>query len=498
MSTKSKMRRQYSILCITIFVAVLAFITSCSQGETSKVSEQKKEAKNTQWENGKIPFKMPEIIIPEFPDKEFNITDYGAVSDSTTLNTKAIANAIEACSKAGGGKVNIPPGKWFTGPIHLKNNINLHVEEGAVILFSTNPEDYLPLVFTRWAGVECYNYSPLVYAKDCKNIAITGKGTFNGQGKAWHSWCPKDRKASQKLYDSEYNGIPVEERIYGTPEAALRPQMIQLINCENVLLEDYTSSNSPFWNNHLVYCKSVRVRNIKLVSNPHAPNSDGINFDSCNGVHISGVYATVGDDAICIKSGVNEDGWRVSKPCQNILVENCYVERGHGGIVIGSEMSGGIRNLLVRNCTFDGTLIGIRVKSMRGRGGYVENIYAENIKMKNIMAEAIRINMFYGASSGTSRSDTPPVFRNIHIRNITCYGANMAISIKGLPEKAAEKIFIEDVTIEAKYGLYADNLANSVFRNLTIIPEEGEAFKLGNCKAVTFENCSSENISAEK
>ncbi len=477
------------ILKVSIAFIFLTFGFSCKRSQNSQGFTGDPVNPISVWHKGAPPFEMPEITLPEFPDKEFNITDYGAVSDTGVINTKAIADAIEACHKAGGGTVKIPPGRWFTGAIHLKSNVNLNIEKGAEVLFSSNPEDYLPVVFTRWEGIECYNYSPLVYAKDCQNIAITGKGSFNGQGKPWHPW--KKLQKAQELYDTEFNKIPVEERIYGSPEAALRPQMIQLLNCEKVLLEDYTSGNSPFWNNHLVYCSSVTVRNIRLVNDPNAPNSDGINFDSCNGVHVSGVHAKVGDDAICIKSGMNEDGWRVGKPCQNILIEDCYVEHGHGGIVFGSDTSGGVENIYIRNCTYDGTDIGIRMKSMRGRGGYVKNIYAENINMKDIKDQAIKINMFYGASSAKNRSEIPPTFKNIHIRNITCKGAKEAINIKGLPEKAAERIFIENVNINAKYGFYADNMANSLLRNVTIIPEEGEAFRLGNCQGVTFENCSS-------
>jgi len=252
--------------------AVLVMLTSCS-GTSEKKPDQIKVS-------GDIPFEMPVLTLPVFPDAVFNIADYGAVGDGVTKNTEAFARAIAACSKAGGGRVLVPPGKWFTGPIHLKSNIDLHLAKGAEILFSQNPKDYLPVVFTRWEGNECYNYSPLVYAKDCNNIAITGKGVLNGQGQSWWHWKHYQYAAAQRLYDSQYNGIPVEKRVFGTEKDALRPPLLQLVNCTTVLLEDYTSKNSPFWNNHIVYCKNVVIRNIRLINPYDAPNGDGLDIDS--------------------------------------------------------------------------------------------------------------------------------------------------------------------------------------------------------------------------
>ncbi len=432
---------------------------------------------------------------PVFLDKIFDIRDYGAVSDGKTKNTEAFKKAIAECAKAGGGTVLIPKGVWLTGKIHLKSNINLHVAEGAEVRFSQNHADYLPVVFTRWEGIECYNYSPLIYAKDCENVAVTGKGVFNGQGKSWWPWKRKQHPAAQRLYDSEYNGIQVKDRIYGTEEAALRPPMIQLINCRRVLLEGYTSRNSPFWNHHLVYCDGVIVRNIVLL-NPHdAPNTDGIIIDSSRNVHIQGLFADVGDDAVCIKSGMNEDGWRVGRKSENIIVENCHVKRGHGGIVFGSDTSGGIRNVYVHNCVYDGTDIGIRLKSMRGRGGGIENIRIENIQMNNV-GSCILLNMFYGSSSAKARSNTPPEFKNIFIKNITGKGnlTRSAITLRGLPERPIDNVVLENITINSKYGMSAFNSQNISLKNVKLIPKKSPVIMLDDCRDVDITGAVSPKI----
>jgi len=462
-------RKYFSILWRTIVVSLFTLQTSLLSGENSDSNLQLL---------ADIPFDMPVIQEPVFPEQIFNIRDYGAIGDGETVNTHALASAIAACADAGGGKVLIPAGTWFTGPIHFKSNINLHVAEGAEVRFSNNPDDYLPVVFTRLEGIECYNYSPMIYAKDCINIAITGKGTFNGQGELWWLWKKKQGKAVQELYDSQFNGIPVNKRIYGTKEAALRSPMIQLINCKNVLLEDYTSKNSPFWTNHIVYCDFVIVRNIRILNPEHAHNSDGLNLDSSRNVHIQSLYADVGDDAVCIKSGMNEDGWRVARPSENIVIENCHVEKGHGGIVFGSDTSGGVKNIFVRNCVYDGTLMGIRMKSMRGRGGGIEKVWIQDIKMRNIGWDAIVLNMFYTASSATSRSDTPPDFHDIHLKNITCQGARDAITLKGLPEQLISTITFENITISANNGLVASNAQDVKLVNVNITPKEGPVMSL--------------------
>lgn len=432
------------------------------------------------------PFEMPDIEPPVFPERTFDICDYGAVGDGATINTEPIANAIAACAEAGGGRVLIPAGIWLTGPIHLKSSVNLHIDEGAEVRFSTRFEDYLPVVFTRWEGTECYNYSPLIYAVNCSNIAITGGGIFDGQGDGWWPWSELQRPAAKRLYDMACKGVSVKERIFGTEKDALRPQMIQLVSCRNVLLEDYTSKNSPFWTNHLVYCENVIVRDLKLLNPEDGPNTDGINIDSCRYVYVDGIYADVGDDAVCLKAGLNEDGWRVGRPTENIVIRNCHVKRAHGGFVIGSEMSGGVRNILVQDCLYEGTDIGIRMKSMRGRGGVVENIWVRDIAMGQIRDDAIRLNMFYKSSTVKPLTDTPPQFRNIHIKDVTCEKADSAVVIKGLPEKSIKDITLENITISAEKGLSISDGERISLTEINITPERGPVMVLTDSRDVAI------------
>ncbi|HOO55589.1 MAG TPA: glycoside hydrolase family 28 protein [bacterium] len=429
-----------------------------------------------------LPFELREPADPVFPARVCDITDFGAVPDGKTLNTAAFSRAVDKCGSEGGGVVLVPAGEWLTGPIHLKSNINLRLSEGAVVRFSADRSHYLPPVFTRWEGIECYNYSPLIYARGCDNVAVTGKGTLDGSGKGWWDWKHLQHAAVQELYDSEFNGIPVAERVYGTESQALRPQMLQLIDCRNVLLEDYTIRNSPFWTNHIVYCDGVNVRNIRIINPHNSPNTDALNIDSSRNVHIDGIFADVGDDAVCLKSGLNEDGWRVGKPTENVLVENCTVKNAHGGFVVGSDTSGGVRNVIVRNCKYDGTDIGLRFKSMRGRGGYVENVYVSNISMGTIKNDAVRLNMFYAASSAGNRSDAPPSFKNIFIKNIRCRHATNAIVIKGLPEQHIRNIGFENIGIKAVSGVSVSDGTDISMEKMRISVMSGPVYSIRDTK----------------
>ena len=482
----------YRLISGLVFTSLLMAVSfSCNRQTTSNTSIGDTAKLVPSWVQGEIPFKMSKIILPDIPDKVFNIVDYGAVGDGITPNTKALANAITACFKAGGGKVIVPSGKWLTGAIHLKSNVNFHMLEGAEIYFSTNPKSYLPMVFTRWAGFEVMNYSPLIYANGCENIAITGPGKLYGNGRSWWHWEKNDKKTGEHLQQSVINGVLPCDRIYNDPEVVLRPQFISPINCRNVLLEGFTIAEpGPFWTIHMVYCKNVLIRNLSIHTKG-GPNTDGINIDSSSDVLIEGCLLDVGDDAVCLKSGINEDGRRVGRPTERVVVRNITALDCHGGIVIGSDMSGGVRDVLAYDCKFNGSDIGIRLKSNSARGGIVENIFYRNISMSNIKYAAISINTGYGAWLAAEGEKHYPVFRNIHLMDITCDGAGNAINIRGLPEKAVEQVFMTDMVIKAKRGLFANDLANSVLRNVTIIPEEGEAFNLGNCQSVTLENCSS-------
>ena len=318
------------------------------------------------------PFEMPQLKRPVFADRTFNIVDYGAKGDGTTKNTTAFGEAIAACHKAGGGKVLVPAGKWLTGAIHLKSHVNLHMEKDAEIHFSDDPQDYLPVVFTRWAGFEVMNYSPLIYANGCENIAVTGPGKLYGHGKKWWGWNKRldERYAiGAKLQAMAAGNIPVEERVFGSPELGLRPEFINPVNCRNVLLEGFTvAGGGPFWTIQFLYCENVIARKL-TIHTLGGPNNDGINLDSTRNALVEHCFLNTEDDAVAIKSGMSEDGRRVGKPSENIVVRHCYSKgTGWGGLAVGSDMSGDVRNVFVEDVTFDRTKLGIFLKSNRERG----------------------------------------------------------------------------------------------------------------------------------
>jgi len=426
----------------------------------------------------KLPFQLPDIPEPAIPETVFDIRDYGAVADAQTRNTEAFRLAIEHCSTHGGGTIRVPEGDWLTGPIRLRSNIRFKLERGALVRFSTRFEDYLPVVFTRWEGVECYNYSPLIYAMDCENIAITGEGTFDGQGEAWWHWKQLQHPAAKKLYHAQFNGIPVERRVFGTEKDALRPQFLQTIRCRRVLFEGVTFINGPMWTMHPVYCEDVIVRDVTVKTK--GPNGDGLNPDSCRNVLIEGCSFDTGDDCIAINSGMNEDGWRVGIPCEMIHIRNCTMSEGHGAISIGSGMSGGVRNLYAHNCQVTGGDHGIRLKSMRGRGGVIEQVYFENFQLSNLRMEAILLNMFYGSSSAESTSDTPPAFRDIHIENVLCEGAGAAVVIRGLPEQPVERVSIQGSDLRSDTGIICQEAADLTLKDIRVLAKHEPLFSVIN------------------
>ena len=442
-----------------------------------------------------LPF-VSSVETPCFPNRTFDVRDFGAVGDGTTVNTQAFRRAIEAGHQEGGGVVRVPPGTWATGPIHLRSHVNLRLEKDALVRFSTRFADYLPAVFTRWEGVECYNYSPLIYARDCENIAVTGEGTFDGQGDAWWQWKQLQQGAAKTLYDAEFNGVPVEKRIYGTEEAALRPQFLQPVHCRNVLVEGVTFLNGPMWTIHPVYCENVLVRRVMVRT--RGPNTDGLNPDSCRNVIVEDCTFSTGDDCVAINSGMNEDGWRVGRPCENIVIRNCHMNEGHGGVVIGSGMSGGVRNVHVHDCSFTGGDRGIRLKSMRGRGGVVENVHFENIRMVDIRQEAIVLNMFYGSATVAPISDAPPVFRDVRIRNVTCESAGVAVHICGLPEQWIRHVVLERVRLNAVKGIRCQNVDGLALSDVSGIIEEEPLFSCSSVRGLNVANMSLEQGDLER
>ena len=333
------------------------------------------------------PFPMNSVRMCIFPDQDFPITQYGAKKGSILFNTRAFAKAIEACHRAGGGRVIVPSGEWKTGPIHLKSNVNLYLEEGAIIRFSDNPDDYLPAVMTSWEGLECYNYSPLIYAFECENIGISGKGILSPVMDTWRIWFKRPKAhldALKQLYAMGSTGVHVEQRQMAKGENNLRPHLIHFNRCRNILLEDFHIRQSPFWTIHLYMCNSGLVRRLDVQAHGH--NNDGIDLEMSRNFLIENCRFDQGDDAVVIKAGRNQDAWRLHTPCENIVIRNCDILNGHTLLGIGSEISGGIRNIYMTDCNAPRKVHRLLfLKTNHRRGGFIENIYIENIEAGDML-----------------------------------------------------------------------------------------------------------------
>lgn len=387
----------------------------------------------------------------------------GAVTDGTTVNTRLINSTIERLAGEGGGTLFFPAGRYLTGPIRLKSNITLELEAGATLLFSTNFDDYLPFVEVRHEGVMMKSFCPLIYATDAENITIKGEGTLDGQGKAWWDEFFKvlidlrdngkrDVNKYQPLFEKENDvkkiASETNEDWHGTLDRRFfRPPFIQPIRCKNVRIEGVKIINSPFWTVNPEFCDNVTVDGV-TIHNVDSPNTDGINPESCRNVHISNCHISVGDDCITIKSGRDLQARNIGAACENITVTNCTMLSGHGGVVIGSEMSGDVRRVTITNCVFEGTDRGIRLKSTRGRGGIVEDIRISNIVMKDIKKEALTFNLKYSRMPQEPKSERTPVFRNIHISGVTVVDVNVPIQIVGLEEAPISDIVLRDIQIK--------------------------------------------------
>jgi len=377
------------------------------------------------------------------------------------LGKNAIAAAVRDCGQTGGGTVVVPKGEWESAAIVMYSHVHIQLEDGARVTFSNVPEDYLPIVFTRWEGTECYNYSPLIYARGCKDIAITGDGTLYGNGESWWSWKKLQQGAANTLSDMAAQQIPVEQRRFGTREAALRPSFIQFIDCKNVLLEGFTIEDGPQWTLHPVYCDDVMIRGVTVRTAGH--NTDGLNPDSCKNVLIENCSFCTGDDCIAINAGLNEDGWRVARPCEHIEVRNCTMTGGHGALTIGSAVSGGVSDIYMHDCKVTGCEQGIRMKSMRGRGGYVRNVRFENIKIDGAIKQAIQVNMFYESSTVIPHTETPTDVDGVSIRNVSGRDNRLGIQIKGLPEHPIRNLSMSQIHLQAQ-----ETMACSDVRGLTL------------------------------
>lgn len=409
--------------CLTL--ALFTLVTGCQS--TATQTKASPTTTVSAWDQGAAPI-LARINVPKFPNRDFSIIDFGAKADGTSSATEAIRKAIATCHDAGGGRVIVPAGVFLTGPIHLKSNVNLYVSEGATLLFSTTPSDYLPAVFTRWEGMECMGYSPLIYAFEQENIAVTGSGTLDGQATTenwwpwkgdkedgWKSGMPNQKNARAKLFEMAEAGTPVEKRIFADG-SYLRPMFIQPYRCKNVLIEGVTVKNSPMWELNPVLCTNITVRGVTVRS--HGPNNDGCDPESCRDVLIENCVFDTGDDCIAIKSGRNTDGRRLAVPAENHIIRNCKMEDGHGGVVIGSEISGGCRNIFVENCEMNSPDLdrALRFKTNSHRGGVIENIYVRNVRVGQVKQAVILADFFY-EEGDSGKFD--PVLRNIFIENLT-------------------------------------------------------------------------------
>jgi len=472
----------------------------------------------------KLPFQMNEVPEPTIPEFEILLNNYGGVGDGVTLNTDAFKKAIEALSSKGGGKLIVPAGVWFTGPIVLKSNINLHLNKGAVILFSPNFDLY-PLVSTIFEGLETRRCQSPISGINLQNVAITGEGSINGSGQAWRPlkkakvidskwkevvksggvlkdpgyWFPSVGSLNgDKMSDMNVPRGEMTDSVWNEVKDFMRPVMISLTECKNVKLQGILFENSPGWNIHPLMCENVIIDNIFARNPAYAQNGDGLDIESCKNVLVVNSTFDVGDDGICIKSGKDEQGRKRARSTENVIVDNCKVFQGHGGFVVGSEMSGGVRNVSVSNCEFLGTDVGIRFKSNRGRGGVVENIYINDIYMLDIATDSFLFDLFYGGKSASESledgsqasteaatlpvTEETPCFRNIYVKNLVSRNARRAMYFNGLPEMNISNINLENAIISAQYGAELVEADGVKFTHVNIIPTQGAAYILKNVK----------------
>lgn len=407
----------------------------------------------------------------------FNVRDHGAVGDGTTLDRAAINRAVDACAKAGGGTVYLPPGRYLSGTIELKSHVTLELDAGATILGSENPDDY-PATRSVW-GDAAEVIAPLIYAVDAENITITGRGTIDGQGAIW--WRRLRLNNPRKFPPGPQTG---EDRTEAQKLARGRPHLIRPVRCTDVVIERVNLRNAAAWTVHPMLCDRVRVDGVSISAPPtNAHNTDGINPESCRNVQILNCRIDTGDDCVTLKSGLNELGRAMGRPDENITIANCVMHRGHGGVTIGSEMSGGVRNVVVTNCVFIGTDIGIRIKSQRGRGGVVEGVSVSNVVMIDVPSP-FTITTFY---TGTDRPDEvhpvdegTPRYRDMLFSNITARGARVAGSITGLREMPIENLTFTNVHLQAVSGFTVTNARGITFQDVTIDTAQGPALKVRN------------------
>ena len=439
----------------------------------------------------------------------FNPLDYGAVADGHTNNTAAFAKVVAACHEAGGGTIWVTAGKYLTGSVRLADNVTLHLDSGAELLYSGDPADS-PIVPSRWECTNVFAHAPLIYADGCQNIAITGRGTLNGQGWNWwwragHGTAPAgvDRSVAREAWRNAYARIEAGEKLtaddFKVAAEFLRPSLVGLYDCRNVLVEGVTLFKSPMWMLHPVYSEDIVVRGVRFVSaDPEdqpskegtGPNGDGIDVDSCRNVRISDCFFSTSDDCIVIKSGRDNDGRRTNRPTEYVTVTNCVMYKGHGAVVIGSETSGGIRNVVASNIVAKGTDTGVRIKSMRGRGGLMENFRFDNWVIEDAQKIALEMTLRYGRTEAEPVSDRTPAFRNFGFSNMTIVNARKIATIEGLPERAIEQLRFTDINASGKNGVIGDHGHDIEMHDVRLAVESGSAISLDTSSAVVLDDVS--------
>lgn len=511
----------------TILLAAFLFVAfSCMSQKKGAQNVTEKKA-----DSGlKIPFKMPEVQLPKFKTDTLNIVDFGAVPNTEQLCTNAINTAIEKCSKSGGGVVVIPAGLWTTGPIKLKSNVNLHTQNGAFISFTSDLKQY-KLIESYFEGSKVIRCESPIMGVGLENIAITGQGIFDGNGAVWRpvkmgkmtagQWdelvksggvLSKDGKIwypSKGAYEGneERNKHPKKQTIENMEpyKEALRPVMVSLVNCKKLLLDGVTFQNSPAWNVNPLMCEHLTLRNLTIRNPWYSQNGDGLDLESCRIGSVTNCRFDVGDDAICIKSGKDKEGRDRGKPTELFVITDCVVYHAHGGFTIGSEMSGDVRNIFVKNLTFNGTDCGLRFKSVRGRGGVVENIWMEDIRMNNIPTDAINFNLYYFGKSLSEDKDTgevtvakepvseeTPAFKNMYFKNIYVNGASQALKIMGIPEMPVTNIEFENMIIRSDVGIQMNYASKIAFKNLDLrLDKPGIAVSFSNSQNVSLDGLKS-------
>ena len=494
-----------------MMTGILMFISCLAYSNPGNGTKEKEDV----YKN--LPFSMPEVSKPSFPDYEVNIRDFGALSDGVTLNTEAINNAIKTVSSKGGGKVIIPEGLWLTGPVVLLSN--LYTEKNALIVFSSDTSLY-PIIEASFEGLDTKRCQSPISAMNAENIAITGSGVFDGAGDRWRP-VKKDKMTERQWKNLVSSGGKVDEngKVWYPDAGALKasvlmtgqnsgqkeitdeewiymkswllPVMLSIVKSKRILLEGVTFKNSPGWCIHPLSCESLTLNDVKVFNPWYSQNGDALDVESCKNVLVTNCFFDAGDDAICLKSGKDEDGRRRGEPCENVIIKNNTVLHGHGGFVIGSEMSGGVKNIYVEDCTFLGTDVGLRFKSTRGRGGVVENIYINNINMINIPNEPLLFDLFYGGKGAGEESEEdllsrmktaiPPVteetpaFRDIHISNIICRGSGRAMFFNGLPEMPIRNVTVKNVVMtEATDGVVISQADGVTLENIYVESTKGK------------------------